>query len=88
MLELIFFSDGGVVPIFFISYDEPKIIKRGGEEMELNAPKKSIFVICVVAFIVGLIGTFATIPLISGIAFWLIAGSFVLLALANILKGL
>jgi len=54
----------------------------------LSAPKKIIFIISVVAFFVGLIGTFIAIPIVSGIAFWLIVSSFVLLALGNILKGM
>ena len=56
--------------------------------MHLNAPKKIVFIISVVVFLLGLIGSFITVPFVSGIALWLIAGSFVLLALGNILKGL
>jgi len=56
--------------------------------MHLNAPKKIVFLISVVVFLLGLIGSFVSIPIVSGIALWLIVGSFVLLALGNILKGL
>jgi uncharacterized membrane protein len=56
--------------------------------MKLNAPKKIIFLICVLVFIVGIVSNFISIPYASEYKFWLVSGSFVLLALANILKGL
>jgi len=58
------------------------------KKLRLNAPTKIVFLISVIAFIVGLVGTFIAIPIVSGIAFWLVVGSFVLLALSTILKGL
>ena len=56
--------------------------------MKLNAPKKVTWIIAVVVGLLGLVGTFITIPVISGIAFWLVFGAFALLALATYLKGL
>lgn len=56
--------------------------------MKLNAPKQITFLISVIVFIVGLIGSFIAVPFISGIAFWLIVAGFVLLALSCVLKGL
>ena len=56
--------------------------------MKLNAPKQVTWIIAVVARALGFIGTFVTIPVVSGLAFWLVFGAFVLLALATYLKGL
>ncbi len=56
--------------------------------MKLNAPKQVTWIIAVVAGALGFIGTFVTIPVVSGLAFWLVFGAFVLLALATYLKGL
>lgn len=56
--------------------------------MKLNAPKQITFLIAVIVGVVGIIGSFISIPVISGIAFWLLAGGFVLLALSCVLKGL
>jgi len=58
------------------------------KRLKVSAPKKIVFIISVVAFLAGLIGTFISIPFVSGISFWLIVGSFVLLALGNTVKGL
>ena len=58
--------------------------------LRLNAPKKKVFLICVIAaavavvgFIVGLI----VLPLISYIAFGVLCAAFVVLMLGNVLKG-
>ncbi len=56
--------------------------------MKLNAPKKVTWIVAVVVGALGFIGSFVTIPVVSGIAFWLVFGAFVLLALATYLKGL
>ena len=56
--------------------------------MKLNAPKTITWWIAVVLGVVGILGTFVAIPFISGIAFWLVAIAFVLLALATALTGL
>ena len=56
--------------------------------MKLNAPKQATWIVAVVAGVLGFIGTYIEIPVVSGIAFWLIFGAFVLLALATYLKGL
>ncbi len=56
--------------------------------MKLNAPKQVTWIIAVVVGALGFIGTFVTIPVVSGLAFWLVFGAFVLLALATYLKGL
>ena len=56
--------------------------------MKLNAPKTITWLIAVIVGVVGILATFVAIPVASGIAFWLVAGAFVLLALATYLKGL
>ena len=59
--------------------------------MRLNAPKKKVFLICVIAaavavvgFIVGLI---ICIPVLSYIAVGVLLAAFVVLMLGNVLKG-
>ena len=54
----------------------------------MTPPKKSTFWISVILGLLGLIGTFVTIPLISGIAFWLVLAGLVLLVLGLLIKGL
>ena len=56
--------------------------------MTLTEPKVITFGISVLLAFLGLLGFLVEIPLISGIAFWLLFIGFVLLALANLLKGL
>ena len=56
--------------------------------MKLNAPKKVTWIIAVVAGLLGFISTYVAIPVVSGLAFWLVFGAFVLLALATYLKDL
>lgn len=55
--------------------------------MRLSAPKKTTWWVAVVVGVVGLVANFVTIPVLSGIAFWLVALGFVILALATYLKG-
>jgi hypothetical protein len=56
--------------------------------MNTNAPKQLTLLIAVVLAVLGLIGSFVTIPFISVYAFWLVLAGFVLLALGCVLKGL
>lgn len=57
--------------------------------MKLRAPKVITFWIAVVLAVLGLLGFLVpTIPVISGLAFWLVAAGFVLLMLGNLLDGL
>jgi hypothetical protein len=55
--------------------------------MRLNAPKKITWWIAVVVGVVGVLAELVTIPVLSSIAFWLVAAAFVVLALATYLKG-
>ncbi|HSM23377.1 MAG TPA: hypothetical protein VK856_00770 [Anaerolineaceae bacterium] len=56
--------------------------------MKTNAPKHITWIICLVLGILGLLGQVATIPVISGIAFWLVVIGLGLLLLATVLKDL
>ncbi|MGA9191365.1 MAG: hypothetical protein WBZ24_06520 [Anaerolineales bacterium] len=56
--------------------------------MKLSAPKVITWWIAVVLGVLGLLGHFGTIAVLSQYAFWLVAAAFVLLALATLLKNL
>ncbi|NPV87805.1 MAG: hypothetical protein HPY45_17540 [Anaerolineae bacterium] len=56
--------------------------------MRLSKPKTITWWIAVIVGVVGIVAKLVAIPVLSGIAFWLVAAAFVLLALANLLKGL
>jgi hypothetical protein len=56
--------------------------------MRLNAPKKITWWIAVIVGVVGILGNFITLPIISDLSFWLVTIAFILLALATYLKGL
>jgi hypothetical protein len=54
----------------------------------MNAPKKVTWLIAVIVGVVGIIGHFITIPVVSSISYWLLFGGFVLLTVATLVKGL
>ncbi|MBT3391148.1 MAG: hypothetical protein HN413_12140 [Chloroflexi bacterium] len=56
--------------------------------MKLNPPKNITFYISVVLAALGLIGSFVSIPVVSGLAFWFVVVGFVLLAAGLLVKGL
>jgi hypothetical protein len=56
--------------------------------MRISKPKTVTWWIAVIAGGLGVLGTLITIPVISGIAFWLVACALALLALACVVKGL
>jgi hypothetical protein len=56
--------------------------------MKLSEPKVITFIIAVVLGLLAILGAVITIPIISGIAFWLLVVAFILLALGNLLTGL
>jgi len=56
--------------------------------MSLSAPKQITWWIAVIVGVVGILANFITIPVLSGIAFWLVVLGFVLLALATFFKDL
>ncbi len=55
--------------------------------MKLSAPKQATWWIAVIVAVVGVLATFITIPVLTGIAFWLIVVGIVLLALGTLVKG-
>ena len=56
--------------------------------MRLNAPKKNVWWITTIAVALGIVGTFVSLPVVSGISFWLILGGYILLWLSTFIKGL
>lgn len=55
--------------------------------MRLSPPTKLVFYISAVLALLGLIGTFVSIPFVSGFAFWFVLVAYILLFLGNALKG-
>ena len=55
--------------------------------MKLSAPKLITFEVAVAVVILGLIGYFVTIPVLSGLAFWVVVLGFVILAVGNLIEG-
>jgi hypothetical protein len=57
-------------------------------KMKLSAPKNVTWWVAVVLGVLGILGTFVTLPVVSANAFWFVAVAFVILALATYLKDL
>ena len=56
--------------------------------LNLSAPKNTTWWIAVVLGMLGILGSFMTIPVISGLSLWLLFLGFALLALATMTEGL
>jgi len=56
--------------------------------MNLSAPTKPIWIIAAVLGILGLVGHFVSIPVVTPYQFWFVTVGWALLTLATILKGL
>jgi heme/copper-type cytochrome/quinol oxidase subunit 1 len=56
--------------------------------MKLSAPKQVTWWVAVVVGLLGFIGNFVALPVISGLSFWLLFIGFALLALATFMDGL
>lgn len=56
--------------------------------MKLSAPKNVTWWIAVILGVLGFLGTFISIPLVSANAFWFVFIGFALLVLATLLKDL
>ena len=56
--------------------------------MKLSAPKNTTWWIALIVGVVGIIAKLVTLPVISGLAFWLVVVAFVILLLATYLKDL
>lgn len=55
--------------------------------MKLSPPKHVTFYIAVILAVLGIIGSFVSIPVLSGLAFWLVVAGFVVLAAGNLIDG-
>ena len=55
--------------------------------MKLTPPKILTFWISVLLAVLGLIGSFVSIPFVSGAAFWFVLVGYVVLAAGLLLKG-
>ena len=56
--------------------------------MKPSAPTTLVWIIALIAGIVGIIGHFINIEYVSSISYWLLLGGFALLALGTTFKGL
>ena len=56
--------------------------------MQISAPKQITFWIAVVIAVVGVLASLVSIPVLSGLAFWLVVIAFIVLAAGNLLEGL
>jgi len=56
--------------------------------MKLSAPKFITWLIALILGIAGLLGFLVTIPVISGLAFWLVLVGLALMLLATAVSGL
>ena len=56
--------------------------------MRLNAPKTLTWLIAIILGLLGLLGHFVALPIITPYAFWFVFAGLGLLALGNFLKGL
>jgi hypothetical protein len=56
--------------------------------MKLTPPKQVTFIIAVIIFVLGILAALIKIPVLSSINIWVIAIAFLLLAMANVTKGL
>lgn len=56
--------------------------------MKLSEPKVVTWWIAVILGILGILASLVNIPVLSGIAFWLVVAGLVLLVVATLIKGL
>lgn len=55
--------------------------------MKLSAPKQVVWIISLILGILGILGFLVPLPVITGLAFWLVTVGFVLLVLGTALSG-
>jgi hypothetical protein len=55
--------------------------------MKLTPPTQNIFYVSVVLAVVGILGSFVSIPFVSAYAFWFVVVAYVVLFLGNTMKG-
>ena len=56
--------------------------------MKLTPPTQNVFYVSVVLAVLGLLGSFVSIPFVSDYAFWFVLVAYVVLFLGNTMKGL
>jgi hypothetical protein len=56
--------------------------------MKLSAPKQVTWLVAVILGVIGLIAQLVTIPVLSGLAFWLVLIALVILVVATYIPGL
>jgi hypothetical protein len=57
-------------------------------KMKLSSPKRTTWWVALVLGAVGLLASVVSIPVLSGLAFWLVLAGLVLLLVATAVKGL
>ncbi len=55
--------------------------------MKLTPPKKNTFWVATILAVLGFVGNFVALPFVSQYAFWFVVVGFVVLWLANAMKG-
>jgi hypothetical protein len=58
------------------------------DTMKLSAPKKWVWWLSLILALIGVVGQMDVIPALQPLAFFVLLVGFILLALANLLKGL
>jgi len=56
--------------------------------MKLSAPTQIVWIIALVLGIVGIIASFVTIPVLSGLAFWIVVVAWLILVVSTAMKGI
>jgi hypothetical protein len=60
---------------------------KGESDMKLSPPKQITWWIALALGAIGLVANLVTIPVLSGLAFWLVLAGLVLLVLGNAITG-
>ena len=55
--------------------------------MKLTPPTKNVFYVSVLLAVLGILGSFISIPFVTAYAFWFLVVAYVVLFLGNIMKG-
>ena len=55
--------------------------------MALSAPKQLTWLISLIVGIIGVVGYLVVIPVVTGLAFWIVVVALVILLLATLLPG-
>jgi hypothetical protein len=56
--------------------------------MKLSAPKQITWIIALILGVLGLLGVLVTIPVISGLAFWLVLIGLAVMLVATAVQGM